>query len=416
MSGRGRHAEGALWSAITILIAAVAMVVPQGAQADVLPVAPSALAQAGLAEAQNAVDTVASAVSAAQPAIAVPIVTSAAPAAAPTAPVRAVATPPAAAPQPAARPAAATAGAASPVPRPPAPPAHPARAADPPVPVAASAARAGAYSGPAVTAPAVPVHMPPLTVVPMPSLPAVTVPAVSVPAVSVPVVGAVPTVPLSAISIPWPDAWASVFTPATVTSPATGSPVLAPGLGVLPSMGWPLSLPGIPGTGAAPLLPGTLGGGVVTPLGHAGLPHQRHRTSSTGHRRARHTESSVRSVSRSRGLVLVSSPSWPAHVGRPALPGRAPVRLSLHPARRGDVPPRPARSAPEPSSSAPPLTVPVTGGGPAAAAAGTGAGAGATALMAAGTLLLIFLLSTRVSLDLSAWRSTLLSLRLERPG
>ena len=152
------------------------MIVPQGAQADVLPVAPSALAQAGLAEAQNAVDTVASAVSAAQPAIAVPTVTAAAPAAAPTASVRAVATPPAAAPQPAARPAAATAGAASRVPRPPAPPAHPARAADPPVPVAVSAARAGAYSRPpampAVTAPAVPVRMAPVTVVPMPSLPA----------------------------------------------------------------------------------------------------------------------------------------------------------------------------------------------------------------------------------------------------
>jgi hypothetical protein len=31
-------------------------------------------------------------------------------------------------------------------------------------------------------------------------------------------------------------------------------------------------------------------------------------------------------------------------------------------------------------------------------------------------VLLIFVMSTRVSLDLSAWRSTLLSLRLERPG
>lgn len=60
--------------------------------------------------------------------------------------------------------------------------------------------------------------------------------------------------------------------------------------------------------------------------------------------------------------------------------------------------------------------MPVTGSGPAAAAAGTGTGVAATALMAAGALLLIFLLSTRVSLDLSAWRSTLLSLRLERPG
>ncbi len=58
----------------------------------------------------------------------------------------------------------------------------------------------------------------------------------------------------------------------------------------------------------------------------------------------------------------------------------------------------------------------MTGGGPAAASAGTGAGGAATALMAVGALLLIFLMSARVSLDLSAWRSTLLSLRLERPG
>jgi hypothetical protein len=36
--------------------------------------------------------------------------------------------------------------------------------------------------------------------------------------------------------------------------------------------------------------------------------------------------------------------------------------------------------------------------------------------MTIAALLLIFTLSTRVSLDLSAWRSTLLSLRLERPG
>ena len=36
--------------------------------------------------------------------------------------------------------------------------------------------------------------------------------------------------------------------------------------------------------------------------------------------------------------------------------------------------------------------------------------------MTAAALLLLFTLSTRVSLDMSAWRSTLLSLRLERPG
>jgi hypothetical protein len=58
----------------------------------------------------------------------------------------------------------------------------------------------------------------------------------------------------------------------------------------------------------------------------------------------------------------------------------------------------------------------MTGGGPAAAAAGTGGGGAATVLMTTAALLLILRLSTRVSLDQSAWRSTLLSLRLERPG
>jgi hypothetical protein len=58
----------------------------------------------------------------------------------------------------------------------------------------------------------------------------------------------------------------------------------------------------------------------------------------------------------------------------------------------------------------------VTGGGPAAASAGSAGGAGAAVLLVGAALLTIFLLSTRVSLDMSAWRSTLLSLRLERPG
>ncbi|HEX3979277.1 MAG TPA: hypothetical protein VHW96_23605 [Solirubrobacteraceae bacterium] len=92
------------------------------------------------------------------------------------------------------------------------------------------------------------------------------------------------------------------------------------------------------------------------------------------------------------------------------------MRLAPRAPRHDGVAPRPARASPEPGSSAPPLSSPMTGGGPAAAAAGTGGGGAATALMMAGAVLLIFLLSTRVSLDLSAWRSTLLSLRLERPG
>jgi hypothetical protein len=37
-------------------------------------------------------------------------------------------------------------------------------------------------------------------------------------------------------------------------------------------------------------------------------------------------------------------------------------------------------------------------------------------MLTAAALILIFLLSTRVSLDIAAWRSTLLCLRLERPG
>lgn len=65
----------------------------------------------------------------------------------------------------------------------------------------------------------------------------------------------------------------------------------------------------------------------------------------------------------------------------------------------------------------PPLTAPTPGGGAAAGAGGSGGGGGAAfALMTIAALLLIFTLSTRVSLDLSAWRSTLLCLRLERPG
>ena len=64
-----------------------------------------------------------------------------------------------------------------------------------------------------------------------------------------------------------------------------------------------------------------------------------------------------------------------------------------------------------------PLSAPATGGGAAAAAGGSGGGGGGSlALVTIAALLLIFTLSTRVSLDLSAWRSTLLGLRLERPG
>jgi hypothetical protein len=64
----------------------------------------------------------------------------------------------------------------------------------------------------------------------------------------------------------------------------------------------------------------------------------------------------------------------------------------------------------------PPLSAPATGGGAAASAGGSGGGGASFALLTIAALLLIFTLSTRVSLDLSAWRSTLLGRRLERPG
>jgi hypothetical protein len=148
MAGRGRHDGRALWSATAILITVMALAVPQRAHADTVPVDPNALAQAGLAQAQHVVDLVTAAASAARAPAAVPVVTHAPSVAVGTASAPAAASSPAAAPQPAARPAAAITGATSRVMRPPAPPVHSARVADPPLPVAASAARAGAHPVP----------------------------------------------------------------------------------------------------------------------------------------------------------------------------------------------------------------------------------------------------------------------------
>jgi hypothetical protein len=78
--------------------------------------------------------------------------------------------------------------------------------------------------------------------------------------------------------------------------------------------------------------------------------------------------------------------------------------------------PQPAHPAVAPIPAAPQISSPITGGGPAAAGAGTGGGAAAASLIAVAALLLLLTLSIPVSLDMSAWRSTLLSLRLERPG
>src|SRR6185312_580660 len=67
MGSRGRHVGGARWFAIALLIAAALMAMPPRARADGVPVDPGALAQAGLAEAQHAVDLATAAVSAASP-------------------------------------------------------------------------------------------------------------------------------------------------------------------------------------------------------------------------------------------------------------------------------------------------------------------------------------------------------------
>jgi 3-oxoacyl-ACP reductase-like protein len=104
-----------------------------------------------------------------------------------------------------------------------------------------------------------------------------------------------------------------------------------------------------------------------------------------------------------------------SRVGQPAAatPASGPAHRVL--ARRA---PRPHR-APAPahsSGAAPPAAAFGPGGGATAAAAGTGGGGAAVSLMAPAALLLLLTLSIRVSLDMSAWRSTLLSLRLERPG
>jgi hypothetical protein len=391
MARRGRHDGGTLWAAITILITVMALAAPQRAHADMVPVDPSALAQAGLAQAQHVVDLVAAAASAARPPAVVPVVTHAASAAVGTASAPVAASPPAAASQPAARSAAAITGATSRVMRPPAPPVHSARVADPPLPVAASAARAGAQPVPPALAAepggaplVVPVRIDP--VAPVPTAPVATVPMPSMPVVRAPALGAVPTVQMPDISIPWPQAWESgaVPVPLRVSVPV---PVLAPApvLAALGSMGWSLG----PMRPAAPI---------------------------PARRRAAQAPRTPRVRSGNRSSDAAPLATWTAEAVRTAVPAHAPVRLSPRPFRHGATALRPARPGPEPAGAAPALSSPTTGGGPAAAAAGGGGGAAATVLLVSSALLLTFLLSTRMSPELSAWRSTLLSLRLERPG
>ncbi len=426
MAGRGRHIRGALWTATTILIAAVAMTLPQRAHAGEWPVTPGALAQAGLAAAQNAVDAATAAVNAAQPAVVtgpavtVPAITGVAPAVTPAASPRAAAAP-AAAPAPtASRPPAVSERAAARVPRQSAPQAAPARAADPPLPVAASAAHAGAVAVPRVPAVSVPAVSVPAVAMPAVAIPTVSMPSVSMPSVSVPQVS-VPPVPsltvgpgmqIPAIAIPWSADWASVFASSAPVDAAPG-----PLLGGLASTGWPLDVAAAPLSATLPPRLGTSPAAAALTLVGA-LPRHRHASSGTGHGRRARVHSAARSRAGDLGQRAVAAESWSAPAAgathRPLV-----VRVPAPPVPRlrddGAGSPRPAHPASESSNPTPPLTAPMPGGGAAAAASAGGAG-GAAVMLTAAALILIFLLSTRMSLDLSAWRSTLLSLRLERPG
>lgn len=93
-----------------------------------------------------------------------------------------------------------------------------------------------------------------------------------------------------------------------------------------------------------------------------------------------------------------------------------PVRPSRHPLVRRTRPPQSTLWEPLPTLSVPPMNAPITSGGPAAAGVAAAGAGSAVALVAGGVLILLFLLSTRVSLYIAAWRSALLSRRLERPG
>jgi hypothetical protein len=396
------------------------MTLPQRAHAGDLPVTPGALAQAGLAAAQNAVDAATAAVSAAQPAVvtpvvAVPAVTGVAPAGTPAASSRAAAAPAAAPARTAPRPAAVTERAAARVPRPSAPHAAPARAADPPLPVAASAARAGAVSVPPLPAVSVPAVSMPAVSVPQVSVPQVSVPQVSVPQVSMPplpslTVGSAIRIP--AIAIPWPADWASVF-----ASSAPVDAVPGPLLGGLSSTGWPLDMAAAPLSGTLPTPLGMSPAGAALTLVGA-LPRHRHATSGAGHGRRARVHSAARASSGDLGLRPVPAGGWSAPAAG-ATHRPLEVRVPAPPVPRlrddGAGSQRPAHAASESSTPALPLTAPMPGGGAAAAASAGGAG-GAAVMLTAAALILIFMLSTRVSLDVSAWRSTLLSLRLERPG
>jgi hypothetical protein len=185
---------------------------------------------------------------------------------------------------------------------------------------------------------------------------------------------------------------------------------------------------GIPLPGVTPPPPGGLGAGIFpfagVPVALPGLEGEPFSTSQIGRR---HVDGGVASVAgaarwqRSGAPVrLLGAPGAPGAPGASGAPGGAAAAGLLLSSHRlpadGRTRPRPAHPAAAPIPAALPISSPITGGGPAAAAAGTGGGAAAASLMAVAALLLLFTLSIPVSLDMSAWRSTLLSLRLERPG
>jgi hypothetical protein len=234
--------------------------------------------------------------------------------------------------------------------------------------------------------------------------------AVPVAPVSVVPVAPVSVTPLAPVSVE-PVAPVSV----TPLAPVFALAVSAPALGNLASTGWPLDLAGIPLSGAAP---GTSGSGMPfsgeSPLRGGALP--RHRHGAAAGSRAGRTRDGARASSGYGGLGLAPAASRPGHVARPSSPAPSHVPPAPRLRRHGTGSPRPARPAVESSTPAPPLSAPIPGGGAAAAAGASGGGAASVVLLTIAALLSIFLLSTRVSLDLSAWRSTLLSLRLERPG
>jgi DNA polymerase-3 subunit gamma/tau len=391
MAFRGRLIGGALGGTIAVVGVTLAIALPQSAQAAV-PATATALAQAGVSAAWQAVGHAVSAVAparAAIPAVATPGVAT-----------PGVATPAVAAPAPA------PARLATPAPASPTGKAGPSRAvpdagAPSPRTGGAGVSRAGSH---------------PLNAAVGPPLAAPTV----APATPPPAPGAmVPSVPAVDVRLPA----VHIALPAIVGPPALRPPALAAVVSVLAQPGWPLSLVEGPVLGVRPSTRDTTVGAAIGPL--AGIPPAlpgpvSEGPSQTGTRHPRRPGSpSGTSILRpavwspAPALAVPSAGPGESRRGAAEPAGESASRL---PGRGAMVPRHAHPAAPAPVVPAPPAGSPVTGGGPAAAGAASAGGGGAVTLPAALALFLIFVMSTRVSLDLSAWRSTLLSLRLERPG